>query len=254
MSLKRLFCATLPLVGQSTQLSDEETLHALHVMRLERGATVLAIDGSGVEATATLETISKKAFIRVSEISRKEPKPAHAIVLRQAIIKADAMSWLIEKATELGCTDFHPTFTEYVAVRFKDREPAEIQARWQRVSDQALKQCGRLWKMNVHAPEKLSDALARQAASDSSLSSSPLRLWADETRPGSSPLAKILQEKKNGDRIEIAIGPEGGWGPSDRGLLEASSSSQWQAVGLGPHILRSETAALYALSLCQGLT
>jgi len=248
MSLKRLLCTTIPPVGQSAPLSEEETLHTLHVLRLQVGDTVLVIDGCGVEASAKLEVKAKKAFIKIEAHTRKEPKPATVLALKQAIIKADAMSLVVEKATELGCTDFYPLFTEYVAVRFKDREPAEIQNRWQRISDQALKQSGRLWKMTVHAPEKLSNSLT-------TASPSGLYLWADETQHSDSLLATALFKKPKANPIEIAIGPEGGWGPADRALflalLKSETAGPWQAVGLGPHILRAETAAICALSLCQ---
>jgi 16S rRNA (uracil1498-N3)-methyltransferase len=119
-------------------------------------------------------------------------------------------------------------------VKLDKKGPEAFVDRWQKIADQALKQCGRLYRLEVAAPRPLSALLAEKAS----------RVWTDEgTKDHSPPLGAWLRESKP-TALHLLIGPEGGWSGNERRQL-----NPLPAVSLGPLILRAETAALYAATI-----
>jgi 16S rRNA (uracil1498-N3)-methyltransferase len=140
-------------------------------------------------------------------------------------------------------------------IQIKNKGPEAFRDRWQKIADQALKQCGRLNRMEVSLPISLEDLL-----SQSSEESSHLRLWCDEAGTSESPyILNVLQENSSAPADSkkpwrLLVGPEGGWSHLERELLlkESQLSSGGRIsirVHLGSLILRAETAALFGISL-----
>ena len=240
--MKRVLCSEIPRIGAPTEIPESEALHLTRVLRLGNGDLVEAMDGRGGSAIAKLKLRGKQAFLELSE--KLEPsniefvqKQVVPVCLELAVLKGDAMSWAIEKAVELGILELTPILTAHTVVQLDRRGPEAFQEKWQKIADQALKQCGRLTRMTINPPISLEVLLATRQAT---------RIWCDEGSKEQSPnLNDFLISTALPEKLHVLIGPEGGWSDVERQLLDTSAKS----VSLGPLILRAETAALFASSL-----
>ena len=153
---KRLLCPMLPQPGKMVLLSEGEAHHSTRVLRLVDGDRVEAIDGKGHRIIAILRLRGGPARLEYeaavdsgNTVSQKDAPP---IVLEMSVLKGQAMEWVIEKAVELGVSSFIPVLTDHTVVQMKSKTPDLFQQRWQKIADQALKQCGRLEAMKVTLP------------------------------------------------------------------------------------------------------
>jgi 16S rRNA (uracil1498-N3)-methyltransferase len=156
------------------------------------------------------------------------------------------MGWVIEKAVELGVKVLTPVITDHTVVQLKAKGPESFQHRWQKIADQALKQCGRLERMEIEAPIDFETLLLQPFQG--------VRFWGDEASQAQAPFLLDCETLSlNEHPHRILIGPEGGWSHSERLLLEKGARrDQTQRICLGPQVLRAETAALFAVSMILG--
>ena len=257
--MKRVLCEKLPEPHQPTALSESEATHLTRVFRLKDGDRVEAMDGKGRHALVTLRTRGGAPRLEFLEKATQFPSSDQRVpvVLEMAVLKGDAMEWVIEKAVELGISTVIPVITAHTVVQLDKKGPEAFRERWQKIADQALKQCGRLDRLEIKTPVELEVLLAEGSesaapapgASGSGVSQAP-RLWCDEAaRENAGTLMGWLNssEQKAAMPIRVLVGPEGGWSELEREVL--SRSSQNTPVSLGPLVLRAETAAIFALSL-----
>jgi 16S rRNA (uracil1498-N3)-methyltransferase len=158
------------------------------------------------------------------------------------------MEWVVEKAVELGVTRLVPVLTAHTVVQMDRKGPEAFRERWQKIADQALKQCGRLESLEVELPIELERLLTTPLEG--------MRLWCDEQARDSAGIPSLLgwlkstvMDSSRSMNLHILIGPEGGWSQNERELFHREGSARLAAVGLGPLVLRAETAAIAALSL-----
>ncbi len=249
MSIKRLLNSELPTLGRPVLLEKDETQHASQVLRLREGDCVQVLDGNGHAVLATLKFQSKNI-----QLEYKAPLDLHPgrlpIFLEMAILKGDAMEWVIEKAVELGVQTLTPLFTKNTVIQTGKKDPQAFQTRWKKIADQALKQCGRTLRMDIQEPIKIESLLQNTPAT----SLSP-RLWFDETTTQNpepkSELGHWIQNNQAHfpSSIHLLIGPEGGWDPSEREALQRLSIETTARLSLGPLVLRAETAVLSSIAL-----
>ncbi|MFT5991047.1 MAG: 16S rRNA (uracil1498-N3)-methyltransferase [Bradymonadia bacterium] len=216
----------------SAHALDEEASHyATNVLRLRSSSRVeaLAADGRLVEATliwtdgvATLTDISTAAGVTSSI----------PITLVAALIKPARWEWMLEKAVELGATTIVPLQAERSIIRLPpERVPSRV-ARWQKICDGAVRQCGRAERVTVAPPMSIAEVL--DAATNSAV-------WLlDETQTGAA-----WPPSPAGCGMHLFVGPEGGFTDAEREQLYDHGAS---SIGLGPALLRAETAAICALS------
>ena len=242
--MKRVLSPNLPKPDSEVELPENEAHHITQVMRLRDGDTVEALDGKGAAVLSVLRVRGKSVFLTASEatISTRQAGVSEVlpIDLEVAILKGDAMEWIVEKAVELGVRSLTPLVTAHTVVQIDRKGPQVFRERWQRIADQTLKQCGRLGAMEIKMPTSLERHLADTA--------SARRIVADERVAHEAP---ILFDRLTSEAdlwrpgIRILIGPEGGWSEKERGLLDGSGSI---SVSLGPLILRAETACLFSVA------
>ncbi len=218
---------------------DEETRHLTRVLRLGPGDLVQAVDGRGTEYTVRLESVGGRAAqgtILCRSVQRIESPLS--ITLAQGIPKGDKMEWIVKTVTELGATRIVPLLTRRCVVRIQQgRERAR---RWQRVAKEAAKQSGRSVIPVVEVPRTLDEFLAERPAADLGVC-----LWERERRG----LRELLEAVgRPVTSALLVVGPEGGLAPDE---VDALKTAGLESAGLGPRILRAETAAPVGVALLQ---
>lgn len=219
--------------GDAFALPAEEAKHA-RVRRLGVGDRVALFDGAGRSYVARLESLSRStATVRIIEaLPERDGESSLALTLAVAALKADRFDWVIEKATELGVAHIRPFTSAHTLA-----EPSRArQARWRQIALAAAKQCGRSAAPEIHSPLAFAEVLALPAAA---------RVLFAEDGSGSS-LASIAIEAPQS--LLAIVGAEGGFSADE---LHAARRAGCHLVGLGPRILRAETAAVTAVVLCQ---
>lgn len=230
--------------GDLVALPKAEAHHALHVLRLRNGDPVTVLDGAGTQLDGVLVDAHRdmgRVEVRGRTIARK---PAAEITLLQALPKGKLIESIIEKATELGVSRIIPLITERVVSRFSPEEALEKAAKWQAVAVAAIKQCGAPWLPRVETPLSLAASLARRESFDLPLVGA---LHPDALHPGGCFRAYRQAHAGRGPgSVAIYIGPEGDFTPAELDQVRAAGA---QPITLGPLVLRSETAAIYSLSV-----
>lgn len=206
------------------------------VLRRAPGAAVRLFNGRDGEWLATLSALGKKDGAAAAEhCLAPQPAPERAVHLFFAPLKKARMDMLVEKAVELGATHLHPVLTRNT----ENRAPPEDRLRQQVI--EAAEQCERL-TLPALSPVRLLDAALDAVPPD-------LPVFAGlERRPGLPFLPAALPPPDA--PCAVLIGPEGGFTAAEADSLTARTALT--PVSLGPAILRSETAALFALSLIRG--
>lgn len=240
MSVTRLFVEAGLSRGADVPLSEAQAHHLRHVMRCAEGADLLLFNGRDGEWHGTLALTGKKAAsARVGEQTR--PQAAEPdLWLCFAPIKRSRIDLVAEKATELGASLLQPVLTQHTAVERVNVERLQANAR------EAAEQTERLSVPEVRAPVELMKLLAEWPGERR-------LLMCDETGCG-PPIAEALAGLDKEARTApwaIVVGPEGGFAARELDAFRRISAVT--AVGLGPRILRADTAVLAALAVWQAL-
>jgi 16S rRNA (uracil1498-N3)-methyltransferase len=251
--MRRALCEHLLADRNSlVEIPDHEAKHLISVLRLGPGEEVELLDGKGFCARGTLVFRNKKVFAELIELPKSDPRllslPLH---LHMSILKGEAMEWVVEKAVELGVRTLTPIETEFTVVKIHKKGAETCLERWQRIADQALKQCGRLDRMEIRSPR-----------SPETIDSSSIPVfWLDESLAANGNRAEHLSAMirshppESGGGSALLVGPEGGFSASERRrLLELTvpGNKGIKRVHLGSLILRAETAALFGVSIMVG--
>lgn len=221
-------------------LDEAETHHALDVLRVKKGERAVVFNGHGVEATVEVADIESKRISLRPLHHGKTPQLPCAITLGQAIPKGKNMELIVQKATELGVAKIAPLLSERTVIQIEAGEAEKKQAKWQSIAVEAAKQCGQNWLPNVELPRTPKDFFATAERYDlmliGSLQSDAVHLKSAMAEFRENPPLSVL----------VMIGPEGDFTPAEVGLARNHGC---RPVTLGPIILRTETAAIYCLSV-----
>ena len=240
MSVTRLFVASDLAAGVEAPLSEAQAHYLRHVMRRDNGAPLLLFNGRDGEWRGTLSLSGKKAAsVAVGERTRDQAAEPD-LWLCFAPIKRARIDYVAEKATELGVAVLQPMLTQHTAVERVNVERLRANA------IEAAEQTERLSVPEVREPVELMKLLADWPAERR-------LLMCDETG-GGPPIADVLgklDDKARAAPWGIVIGPEGGFSAGELAALRRMKDVT--AVGLGPRILRADTAALAALACWQAL-
>ena len=224
--------------GRRHTIAGEAANHIARVLRLKVGDPLTVFDGRGGEYAARIESLRKgTVVIHVGESSAIDRESPLALTLAQGVSRGDRMDWVVQKATELGVTRIVPLLTERSVVRLDARQSARKLQHWQGIAIAACEQSGRDRIPEITAPLGLHDFLQ-------------LGNREPATRLLLSPTGDLgLDDLQELDGAAVVlIGPEGGLAENEQ---RAALQAGFIAVRLGPRILRTETAAVVALTLLQ---
>jgi 16S rRNA (uracil1498-N3)-methyltransferase len=239
MKPRRLFVPAGSLGGPRLTVSGSEHRHLARVLRARAGDAVTLFDGAGTEVEAEVARVggAETELVLGRRRAGIAVDPALAVTLLVAIPRGERMDLLVQKTTELGVARLVPVTAGRSVAR--PGPEAARRARWERIAREAARQSGRADVPAVDEPRPLGDALG-----DRALPARRLALW--EGARG-RPLQAALAEGPPA-ATALLVGPEGGFAAEE---VTAAEAAGWAPVGLGPRILRVETAAIVAVALAQ---
>jgi 16S rRNA (uracil1498-N3)-methyltransferase len=211
--------------------------HIARVLRLRAGDALTLFNGQGGEYGGSIEQIRRDSvLISVLEHRPVERESPFELVLVQGISRGERMDWVVQKATELGVSQIAPIFTERSVVQLDERQAARKLQHWRSIAIAACEQSGRNRVPHIAAPLGLYDLLQHPSTGRGAYLLSPA---------GSKRLSDITATEM---AATVLIGPEGGLTDIEQ---ESAIKSGYTPVRLGPRVLRTETAAVCALTLLQ---
>lgn len=244
MRLTRIHVAGPLRSARRYALPDNAARHLVRVLRSNVGDELTLFDGSGGEYAARIHSVRRDDVeVDVGEHDPVERESPLQLTLLQGISRGERMDWVVQKATELGVTRIVPLLTERSVVNLNGAQAEKKVQHWRAIAIGACEQSGRNRVPQVAFPASLQQYLGSlpqprspEAAGESRLLLSPLA----DLRLIDAPLHPLA--------ATLLIGPEGGLAPQEQ---ELALLRGFAAVRLGPRVLRTETAAVSALTVLQ---
>ncbi len=238
--MTRVFVDPEKLAQEQVTLADEDHRYLIRVLRLELGDLVTLFDGSVGEADARITRIGPRAVeLRVESRRQLGAPDRPALSLIQALAKGEKLDLVVQKATELGVTRILPVTSARSIPQLEAMRAIGRRARWQKIAREAARQCGRTDVPTIEVVTPLATAMH-------AVSKDAFRLILWEGARGTK-LGDLLPSARPPEMV-VAVGPEGGFTP---GEVEAAKAAGFVPGGLGPRVLRTETAALAILAILQ---
>ncbi|MBV2127741.1 16S rRNA (uracil(1498)-N(3))-methyltransferase [Arsukibacterium indicum] len=235
MRIPRIYTPQALTLHQNLALDDDAANHVGRVLRMQQQQVLQLFNGDGNNYAATITEVTKKqVMVTITAVEANPVESPLQIHLGQAISRGDRMDFAIQKAVELGVTEITPLFTERCGVKLDGERLTKRNEQWQKIAISACEQSGRSVIPTVHPALPLQNWLAQNTNS--------LQLTLD---PRASVSIKTLTASQ---KIRLVIGPEGGFTDSE---VAATSQAGFTGIQLGPRVLRTETAALSAISALQ---
>lgn len=232
MARRRFFVDAVS--GGAAELRGDDARHLTRVLRVEPGQLYEISDNSRAYLAEIVEARGERVSFRVIEPLACPPLPA-AITLCAALVKFDRFEWMVEKATECGVGRILPMEAARTEKGLREAS-SKRRERWMRIAREAAQQSRRVSVPEVAEAVRFEECLGVPA---------DWRYFLDEA--GAPALSRALPSTRiAGGQVAACIGPEGGWTDGER---RAAQAAGWQPVSLGPTILRTETAAVAAISV-----
>ncbi len=226
-------------VGVEVELSTENAHYLRQVVRAKPGHLLTLFNGEGGEYNATIQAIEKRScLVAIGKFVEPNVESPLEITLLQGISKGDKMDFTIQKAVELGVNHIVPLLTERSVVKLDTKRSHKKHEHWQGIANSATAQSGRNKIVNINPIIKLSEYLQTHQDNDNQR-----LILSPAANTGFNSIAKSSS-------ITLLIGPEGGLSDDEE---RAAVAVGFTAVRFGPRVLRTETAAIAALGLIQGI-
>ena len=242
--MRHFFIDPSPAKNSLVAIQQSEAHHIKNVLRLKPGDRIKLFDGTGFEYEAVIRKMSaEKVDVEILGRIRATLQSGVKIMVAQAFLKEKKMDDLVRKLCELGVAKWVPFFSQRSIARPDASRLAGRTRRWHRIATEALKQCRRIDLPDIAGPLSFEEVLDLSKTCDLNIV-----FWENESTPlnsaiesnGKHPIRKIL----------LMLGPEGGFTQQE---IEMAEHSGFVVAGLGPRILRAETATLAAVTLVQYL-
>src|SRR6266700_3276497 len=230
--MRRLFVLAERWREPHAVVEGEAHRHLARVLRARAGDTLTLFDGQGHEVDAVVVAVERqRTTLALGTPRTAAPAAGARVVLLQSLARGERMDWIVQKATELGVAEIVPVAAERSVARLSARE--------------AARQCGRADVPIIADPIPLSAALERWRGEKRDTGAAFVLWEGSQGHPLRATLAADARD------VALLIGPEGGFTDAEVALAQ---STGFQVAGLGPRILRVETAAIVAVALAQFAT
>ena len=236
--MRRLFVEPGQISGNVARITGPDHLHLARVLRVRVGELLQLLDNTGKAYQGHITEVGKnETIVAVDGSVVPPPEPLLSITIAQALGKGDKLEQVIQHGTEAGASAFLPIRAERSTVDIPADRIQDRLLRWRQIAKGAAEQSGRSRIPEVQEPLALKALLGR------------LDCPALLLQPGANSI--LLRDAlrplflASPARLVIAVGPEGGWSPAE---VSESIAANMVAVTIGPRILRTETAALIAIS------
>jgi 16S rRNA (uracil1498-N3)-methyltransferase len=237
MARRRFFAPQDSIRDGMAILPADQAHHLRHVLRIGNGEAVEIFDGEGCGYVGEVEFRGSGVCIHGLQ-SLPVRESSLRLILAAALIKSAKFEWMLQKATELGVDEIVPLNARFSDLLLPAGKIASRLDRWDRIVKEASKQSRRNTAPQIHAPVQFADFLTAEA-----FSSCIRYLLYEKAQELWQPKPDMLSNE-----IVLCIGPEGGWDSSE---IEQAKEAGCKIFGLGPRILRAETAAIAALAIMQ---
>lgn len=235
-------------IGSSYEGEDEIRLkgdvfhHISHVMRMKRNDEFYVVFTDNKAGIAKIEDITNEEIIahivKWEEANRELPVK---VAIASGLPKGDKLEYIIQKGTELGAYEFVPFIADRSIVKWDSKKEKKKLDRWQKIALEAAEQSHRQHMPIIHAPHTFKSLI-----DFSNSFNHKIVAFEESAKNGeTSNFVRTINHFSPGDSVLIVFGPEGGLSVDEVRRMEESG---FQLCGLGPRILRTETAPLYALS------
>jgi 16S rRNA (uracil1498-N3)-methyltransferase len=249
MRLTRVHVDAPVTAGKRLVVDGSAANHITRVLRLRSGDALTVFDGRGGEFGARIEEFRKDSVVVTVEehrpLDRESPL---SLTLAQGISRGERMDWVIQKATEIGTSRIVPLFTKRSMVRLDEKQAERKLQHWRAIAIAACEQSGRNKLPELAAPIDFFDVLPADSPGATRILLSPTGDLRIEDLPDVGRDVDPGVRPAISNRVTVLIGPEGGLDDVEQ---EAALAAGFKAVRLGPRVLRTETAAIAALTIIQ---
>lgn len=241
--MRRIFIKAL--LQEELVITGGDAHHLGRVMRAKAGDRILVADDQGKVGEYELNGFTENSVSMrlVQQVEEQTESPVE-IVLAQCLPKGDKLELIVQKATELGVNVIVPLASDNCVVRYDGKKAKAKQEKWQKIADEAGKQCGRS-RLPVVMPVQSFKAWLREAAAEQGDAVAVCMCYENELQQG---MKAFLQGHKAAKKFVAIIGPEGGFSLAEAALAKELGIA---SVSLGTRILRAETAAISAAAVIQ---
>jgi 16S rRNA (uracil1498-N3)-methyltransferase len=237
--MPRFYCPFPLQTGTEIELPESVARHIL-VLRMRPGDEISVFNGEGGEHLAVLSEVEKRSSrALLKHFSPREAELPFAVTIAQALPEGSKMDWIVEKCVELGAAGIQPLISRRCVVRLSGERASKRVQHWEAIVAAAAEQCGRNRLAQVAQP---SDFAAWAGHHD-------LHRRILLTPRASQSLAQWAAHQPQ-QAVAVVVGPEGGFTEEEEALATAQGML---ALSVGPRVLRTETAAIAALSTLSGL-
>lgn len=237
MTIARIFQQTSFLVGDTLRLSDQASHHVARVLRSKINDDITLFNGQGGEYLSQITAIDKKyVTVTIKEFIDRQTESPLDLYLAQGISRGEKMDYTIQKAVELGVKKIIPLLTERSTVKLDSERREKRLLHWQAIAIAACEQSGRNRIPEILLPQSFENGLSSIHVDVGFVLSphmyNPLSEWTIQPN----------------QRVALLIGPEGGLTHQE---IQHAFLNKFYPLSLGPRILRTETAAVAAITALQ---
>ena len=242
MRIPRIYQPVPLKAGESIQLGAQAVTHVVRVLRLKQDDHVTVFNGEGGEYSGVISEVSKReVLVKLLQHHETDNESPLHIGLIQGVSRGERMDYTLQKAVELGVKTIYPVSTEFTSVHLNSERWEKKTQHWQGVVNSACEQSGRNVVPQVHEACSLYACLDKTAVEN-------YDLCLVLNHRSSQSMAALKAERPG--KVLLIAGPEGGLSETEIDELERRN---FLSVNLGPRVLRTETAALAAISILQSL-
>ncbi len=240
--MQRYFLENKQIHEKTVTILGDDFHHISRVMRMEPGEEIIVVNENGLSAIATISEITNEAVIgTVIEWNNEESELPIKVVIASGLPKGDKLEYIVQKGTELGASEFIPFIAARSVVKWDSKKVSKKVERLQKIAKEAAEQSHRAVLPSVLEPMTVAELIQYGENFNYKLVA-----FEEAAKQGEkAKLAQVLTEAKAGQSILFVFGPEGGLTNEEVSKLNHAG---FIACGLGPRILRTETAPLYALA------